>query len=463
MNPGTSVDWAPALAVLAAGLVFGTVLVWRVLASARASRPAHAPAASEPAHPPLLARDLVGRRDALLLQLRELDDTSSKRTPDQLAHERYALELEAAEVLLALDEKAEAAAPPARPAPEPAAPAAPAAASGTRGFLWGLVTAGAIGGLFVLVWQGSRPRTEGGSVTGDLPNRPAAAEPAPGSGPEEAALRARVEKNPGDVEAQIELAQAALARQDMMAVWNATKAVLEVQPGHPQALSYQALVRLAMGQGDKALELLETAIKSDPDLLDSYLHLALVHVRMGKPEKADQAIAEAARRFPAQADDLRTLLVQMKQARPEAAEATPAEADPHAGLATPAPAPPAAGGAPSAASGGRRIAGRVEVDPSVADTLSPKAVLFVFAREAGFGAGPPIAARRLPAASFPVAFELTEADAMMGQSFPDSLLVEARLDADGDPTTRPPTDPKARLDDVKAGRTDVTLRLTRPQ
>jgi len=42
------------------------------------------------------------------------------------------------------------------------------------------------------------------------------------------------------------------------------------------------------------------------------------------------------------------------------------------------------------------------------------------------------------------------------------MLIEARLDEDGDPTTRAPTDPKARLDSVKAGRTDVRLVLKRP-
>jgi len=51
---------------------------------------------------------------------------------------------------------------------------------------------------------------------------------------------------------------------------------------------------------------------------------------------------------------------------------------------------------------------------------------------------------------------------MMGQPLPDQLLIEARLDEDGDPTTRPPTDPKARLDGVKVGRTDLRLVLKRP-
>ena len=40
--------------------------------------------------------------------------------------------------------------------------------------------------------------------------------------------------------------------------------VLERQPGHPRALSYQSLVRLAMGQGDVAVSMLEQAIAADP-------------------------------------------------------------------------------------------------------------------------------------------------------------------------------------------------------
>jgi hypothetical protein len=107
------------------------------------------------------------------------------------------------------------------------------------------------------------------------------------------------------------------------------------------------------------------------------------------------------------------------------------------------------------------VSGVVELDAGLQGSVTPQAVLFVFVREAGFGAGPPVAARRIAAPSFPVRFEIGEGDAMMGQPFPDELLVEARLDSDGDPTTRPPSDPKTRLDDVKVGRTDVRLVLGR--
>ena len=117
-------------------------------------------------------------------------------------------------------------------------------------------------------------------------------------------------------------------------------------------------------------------------------------------------------------------------------------------------------GAPGTASRGRRVSGTIEIDPALAQAVDARAVLFVFARSAGAADGPPVAAKRLPAV-FPAAFELGEADTMLGQPLPDALLVEARLDSDGDPTTRAAGDPRARLDQVEAGRSDLRLVLRR--
>jgi tetratricopeptide (TPR) repeat protein len=481
LNAPTGVDWTAALLVLAAGLVLGTVLVWKVLARARLRT---ADASGLPADD-LSRRDLQGKRDALVAQLRELEDTAAKRTPEQLARERYDLELRTAQVLLALDAAtpavaAAAAGPSASPlsaaAGRPAAPgptAPPDSRAALRGFLWGTGSAVAVGLLLFFLYAQAKPREEGGSLTGDVP-KPGAGGGAAGpasSGPpdaEEARIQEAIARNPDDLEARMALTRLYLGRQDMMGVWNETKAILERSPGHPPALAYQALVRLAMGQGDKAEELLKQAIAADPNLIDAYVHLALVYVRLGRTKDAEGAIANAGRRFPEQAPSLQRLLAELQQGQPDAPPA--GEEDPHAGIGTPSrdastgrtaagggARPPAGPGATSAS--GRRITGFVELDPSLQAPAG--AVLFVFVREAGFGAGPPLAARRLPATSFPVAFEIGEEDAMMGQPFPDALLVEARLDGDGDPTTRPPTDPRARVDDVKTGSTGVKLVLKR--
>ena len=147
----------------------------------------------------------------------------------------------------------------------------------------------------------------------------------------------------------------------------------------------------------------------------------------------------------------------MKKEEPAATKGASSGApDPHAGLATPAAGTQSAQRA--GGSSGRRVSGTIDIDPSVRSRIAPGAVLFVFAREAGAAGGPPVAVKRL-SPTFPAAFELGESDSMMGQPFPDSLVIEARLDSDGDPTTRSPTDPKARVERVKVGRSDVHLVL----
>jgi len=457
MNGNPSVDWVPALAVLAVGLVCGALVAMRLFALSR-SGPRSGPGV------PVQVRDLAGKRDALLRQLRELEDTASKRTPEQLARERYALELETARVLLALDERG--ASERARPAPRRAAgksrrgAGASSDRAGLRGFLWGTGSATALLLLGFFVYQSAKPRDPGGSVTGDVPmgGRPAAGDAIPDG--EEARIQTALARNPQDIDGRLALVRVYLDRQDWMGVWKETVRILEQAPGHPQALAYQALVRLAMGQAEPAVSMLTKAVAADPDLIDAYAGLVIGYVRLGRVRDAEVTIARASKRFPDRAAEFRQLLEEQKREAAAVAQTSlaPGQSDPHAGLATPGQGTGSAS-AP-ARNGERRVAGTLDIEPSLRSAVAPGAVLFVFAREAGAVGGPPVAVKRLPP-TFPAAFELTEADSMMGQPFPDPLLIEARLDSDGDPTTRAPTDPKARLDGVKAGRTDVHLVLRR--
>ena len=458
-----SVDWTPGILVAVVGLVAGLVVALRV----RAGR-----AAAQLDSLPLEVRDLLGKRDVLIHQLQELEDMAEKKTPAQLAEERRALELEAARVLMELDDRRQAASPKprkkaAREEPAQAAPGWVAQRPALRGFLWGVGAMAMLGGLLLSVRQTATTRQEGGSLTGNMPmgGRPSSApEPAPESG-EEARIRALIEKNPDDLDARMALAQLHLGRQDMMGVWNETKAVLERSPGHPQALAYQALVRLAMGQGDVARSMLEKVIASSPDLIEGYLHLALVHVRMKRLAEAEAVMARAEKRFPARAEMLRTLLAEMRQQAGTTAE-PPAqgEADPHAGLGMPEPAPAAAAATPAAppqaGPGAGGVEGIVDLDPSVKGQVPPGALLFITVREAGSSGGPPAAVKRLPAA-FPLRFQLSAADSMMGGELPARLKIEARVDSDGDPLTRDPADPSARVDGVALGVRDLRLVLRR--
>lgn len=451
MDP-TPVEWIPSLVVLVVALVAGALLAWRF-----AGRGRSVPLSSEP---PVETRDLVAKREALMTQLREIDDTAAKDDPAHLARERYELELAAAQVLLELDEQAPVAPAPAQEEPRPPAGDSPA----LKGFLWGTGTMVLVGLLLYFVAQQAAPRGEGGSVTGGGMG----SQNASGStSPEEARAKATLDRNPEDLEARLELARAYLGRQDLMGVWNETQFILARDPANPRATSYQALVRLAMGQADMALEMLKKAQAQSPDFMDGYVHIALVYLRLGRPKDAEAAIAEAVRRFPERKELLRKALDQMTAAATALEPVSPGEPDPHAGVGMPgeteAPKPGAATASDRAAPAttGPAVRGTVHLDASVGGAVAQGAVVYVMVRPAGAAGGPPLAVKRLVASGFPLSFEIGSADSMTGDELPAEVLVEARLDDDGDAASKSPQDPQARQDRVKLGATGVQLILTR--
>ena len=461
------VEWGPAVAFLAGGLILGALILWRVLRKPAAAPPTRGQDTLE-------RRDLAVRLEDLIGQLRELEDTGGKRTEAQHREERLALELQAARTLIALDSAAGTSArkKAARARPEATvatgdesaagveAAVAPRQASALAGFLWGIGSAVALGLLLYFVSSASKERAPGASVTGNTPMEGGAgAAPATGGGgPEIAALQARIQQNPDDVDARLDLARLHLMRQDMIAVFHETQAVLQKDSGNARALAYQSLVRLAMGQGDQAEQMLNQALRKDPDLLEGYLHLMFVYTRLGKPQLAEATMTRAAERFPDRSPSLRRLLAEMRAAPQEG----PAEVP---GPRTAGAEPPASGpAAASSSTGGRSVSGVIDLDASARAALRPGAIVFVMLRDASFGAGPPLAARRLPASSFPLAFEIGQGDAMAGGQVPDEVLVEARLDSDGDPITRPPSDPYGREENVKIGTRGLRLVLSpRPE
>ena len=466
MGGAGTVDWLPGVAFLVVGVALGVVLVWRFRTR---------PAPPLPSGGPLALRDLAGKRDALLAQLRELEDTAVKRTPAQLATERYALELEAARTMLELEgleaatdkapRRAAAAADEEMPGPLSDRPA-------LRGFVWGTGTAAALGLLLYFVAQAAQPRGQGGSVTGGIATgtgAPAGQAQAPSTDPEEAAARDAVARNPDDLEARLSLTRIYLRNRNLMGVWNETQYILTKSPGHPQALSYQSIVRMAMGQPEMALEMLKQALRTDPNLLEGYVHLSFVYSRLGRASEAQATIAEAMRRFPEQADALKRVAEEVRTAGgSRTAQKADAEGNPHERVSPPGASEGAGaeiGSRPrasaDAAGAARMVSGTVELDPSLAGQITPGTIVFITLRESGFGAGPPLAAKRLVARSFPIPFEIGSADSMRGDPIPDEALIEARADSDGDPITRSPLDPTARADDVKVGSTNLHLVLKR--
>jgi tetratricopeptide (TPR) repeat protein len=414
--------------VLVAGLILGAIVIL-VVRSRRA-------AATLPADD-LALRDLEARRDALLQQLRgEVDDA-----------ERVRLERDAADVLRAIDAQKRVA----RPAPtRPAKVDHRAAQSGNpamRGFLWG---AGSVGAIALLAWfvvQQSKPRGANEEITGGQPGpmqqQAQGQQPQMPPDPAVQQLEATVRQAPDNLQARNELAKAYLERDNLMGVFEQTQYVLAKTPGDARALTYQSIVRMAMGDAASATKMLDQATASDPALLDAWVALAWIRFQTGKPKEAEEAIAEAARRHPEEQAKLDQLLVQMKQAASQQQQASSSP--------TPPDHPPVDGApAATAAADAKAITINVTLDPA-ARARAGNGVVFVIARAAGVAAGPPAAAKRLTLAQLTGPITISSADSMMGQPLPDKVRIDVRLDSDGDPNTRPPTDPKATQDGVAAG------------
>lgn len=429
MTP-TPTDWTSAIIIGVAGIILGALFIFFF------TRRKAAPTIDVD----LEQKDLEAKRDALIAQLRAL--------PDDAVDERARLEADTATVLRQLDQ---------RHAPAATAARAPAtsrdASQFTKGFLWGAGSAAALAALLFFVYQAATPRTEGEMATGGIggpqqQQRPA--QQAPSTDPMVIQLEQAVQKDPNNSKLRLDLAQMYLERDNLMGVFEQTKVVLEREPQNARALTFGALVRMAMGESDNAVAMLQQATKIEPANLDAWVAMAWIHTQTGKMNEAEAAIAQASRMSPENKGRLDDVLAQMK-AHVQQQQNAPAQT---AQGAMPPDHPPIGGapGAPAAA-GGPRVQVTLQIDPAAS---AKTGIVFVVARP--LSGGPPVAVKRMQVGAFPVTFEITSADSMMGQPLPDKFRLEARLDSDGNATTKPPSDPSANLPEVVSGAA-VTLAL----
>jgi cytochrome c-type biogenesis protein CcmH/NrfG len=446
MNPPT--DWTTPITILVAGLILGALFIFYFINRRKA-----APVIEVD----LERKDLEAKRDALIADLRAL--------PDDAVDERARLEQETANVLRQLDSRSPL--PAARGEGEGEAASSASASPGSmnpvvKGFLYGAGSFAALAGMLFLVYKMSTERQEGGPATGGTSMAQQQQPPAGAPDPSVQALEAAVQKDPNNSTLRLDLAQAYLERDNLMGVFEQTKVVLEREPQNARALTFGALVRMAMGEVDEATTMLQTATKVDSKNLDSWVALAWIYAQTNRMPDAEGAIAQAIRISPENRGRLEDVLAQMKQAQaqggaPQQAQSELPEGHPPIGGAPagmPAtPPPPAVAAPPAGAAGGPSIKVTLQLDPAA---KTRNGILYVMARP--LTGGPPVAVKRIMAANFPMTFDFGAADSMMGQPLPDKFRLDARLDSDGDAATKPPTDPAASQPEVSAGAV-VTLVL----
>ena len=156
--------------------------------------------------------------------------------------------------------------------------------------------------------------------------------------------------------------------------------------------------------------------------------------------------------FPEGAGDARPVMAELPPS-PQQRGAPPL-------MPTAAPVPAAAPEQVQAPVEAKPIRGTIRLAPELEDRVPAGGVLFIVVRLGS--AGPPLAVKRIPSASFPLDFEIGP-DNRMIQSVPFAgpLQISVRVDADGNVSKGPGDLAGDAIDGVEPGANDVVLLLDR--
>lgn len=146
---------------------------------------------------------------------------------------------------------------------------------------------------------------------------------------------------------------------------------------------------------------------------------------------------------------------------PPGAERAPQDG-PMGGAAPDRGAPPPPPPSPAGETAAAPVSGTVSVDPALEGRISRRAVVFVMLRMGE--AGPPVAVKKIESPQFPLAFEIGPDDRMMqGMPFTGPFQLSARIDSDGNATTRLPGDLQGTYPTpVTPGQTSLHLHIDHP-
>lgn len=212
--------------------------------------------------------------------------------------------------------------------------------------------------------------------------------------------------------------RSAFERQEWGAAIGAFKAVLEVDPKQPEAHSYMGLILAQAGHVDEALAAFDRVLESDADFPIALWGKGVLLYQAKKDyAQARPLLERLAVLMPPgeERDAVRKILGEITVLADQAGRSS---------------------GGPPAQTAAPAIRGTISVKNEPGLKMSPSAVLFVIARSAD-SPGPPIAVKKIERPTFPFQYSLGPADSMIpGRPVQGKLFVSARLDQDGNPTTR---------------------------
>ncbi len=215
--------------------------------------------------------------------------------------------------------------------------------------------------------------------------------------------------------------KSAFAKQDWPKAIEAFKQALAADPNQPEAHAYMGFILVQAGHADGALMAFDKALSQAPNFPMALWGKGMVLLRDKQDHSgARQVLEKLAQLLPAGAErsEVEKVIQDMPQSEGK-------------------PRPQATAAAPS----GQQIAGRISIDPKLKGNVDSQAALFIIARPSDTTKGPPLAVKKIDRPVFPLSYSLGAENVMMqGMPFTGSVTITARLDKDGNPTTRQPGD-----------------------
>jgi len=272
-------------------------------------------------------------------------------------------------------------------------------------------------------------------------------------------LRERTRAKPTDGEAWAMLAEGLRMKGDLAgSVAAFEQAAVHFKPPSARLLADYADTLISLKQGvfgPEAVQLIEGALAIDPKEPKALALKGAAQYRNGDLPGALATLRRLREQLPP--DSAQAASIGEAIGRIEASLGSG-----HPGTAATGPAPAQTPTAPATAPAPRTsvLAGRIEIDPSLATKAPAGTTLFIVVRPAD-GSRMPLAARKVTLDRFPMVFELGDDDAMDASRKPSaasSLVVEARLSRSGN-ATRASGDLFGVSAPTAPGRNDIRIRI----
>lgn len=232
-------------------------------------------------------------------------------------------------------------------------------------------------------------------------------------------LEAELKSKPDNLEGWVLLARTQMAIGNYEAANQAFAKTIALDPGNPDLKTerVEAMMRASSTRAfsDEAVALLKQALSENPEHERAMFFIGMHYLQQGDSVQAESYLNKLLPKLDAEAaialrEQINIARAQQNKPPLEAATAQP-----------------------NAITSATNIKLKVSLDKSLASSVKPGAVLFVFAKSIN-GGGPPVAAKRIEVTTFPVALELSDADSMMPTaklSLQEKVSLSARISMQG--------------------------------